>query len=292
MKKKIPSYNISDLLNQKDWVDFEIKTFNKMEEPEIEDQHKHNFYEILWIESGETSQSINFKEYKVEAYSLFFISPNQVHQFNDWNHLKGGNILFTEDFFLIDSTNKNILLEYIFLDNEYFSPQVKLVEKEFLEIKKILNLMMNENKIKKPSLKILKSYLYIFLEITKRTIESKSKIEIKSKELFYYKKFKLLVEEKWNKKLKARDYAKYLGISNHHLNFITKKISGKKVTEILINRKLLEAKRLLAYTDLSITEITKLLLFEDTSYFGKLFRKYNKVSAVEFRKNFSDKYLT
>ena len=44
MKNKIPSYNISDLLNQKGWVDFEIRTFKQMEDSEIEDQHKHNFY--------------------------------------------------------------------------------------------------------------------------------------------------------------------------------------------------------------------------------------------------------
>ncbi|MBK7360408.1 MAG: hypothetical protein IPI96_14415 [Saprospiraceae bacterium] len=57
-------------------------------------------YEILWTEKGISKQTIEvIKNMKFYSNSLFFISPNQVHQFEEWKPLKGGTILFTEDFF-------------------------------------------------------------------------------------------------------------------------------------------------------------------------------------------------
>jgi len=45
----------------------------------------------------------------------------------------------------------------------------------------------------------------------------------------------------------------------------------------------LEAKRLLAHTNLSISEIAYRLNFQDNSYFGRFFKKYVKITPEAFR---------
>jgi len=45
-------------------TEFEILRFEKMEEPDVNDFHKHSFYEILWTERGERKQIIDYNEYE------------------------------------------------------------------------------------------------------------------------------------------------------------------------------------------------------------------------------------
>ena len=107
MKNLFPFYSIGHFINQQgNQTQFEIMLFDSIEEPDVDDIHKHTFYEILWTESGISKQTIDYKEYEVLPNSLFFISPNQIHQFEEWKPLKGGTILFTEDFFLLNYYSK------------------------------------------------------------------------------------------------------------------------------------------------------------------------------------------
>lgn len=118
MKDLFPFYTIGHFINEPtNRTEFEIMRFDEMDEPEVDDIHKHTFYEILWTEKGISKQTIDYKEYEVLPNSLFFISPNQVHQFEEWKPLKGGTILFTEDFFLLNQNHKDKLFELSFLDN-------------------------------------------------------------------------------------------------------------------------------------------------------------------------------
>ena len=139
MKDLFPFYSIGHFINQPtNQTEFEIMQFDKMEEPNVDDIHKHTFYEILWTEKGISKQTIDYKEYEVLPNSLFFISPNQVHQFEEWKPLKGGTILFTEDFYLLNHNNKDKLFELSFLDNFYINPCIKLNKRNFAEVKKLL----------------------------------------------------------------------------------------------------------------------------------------------------------
>ena len=83
--------SISNLINQPDKkVDFLVDRFEDMVEPEnIEFPHKHNFYEILWITKGKSKQNIDYKNYAITDNTLFFISPGQLHLFEEWEDIEG-----------------------------------------------------------------------------------------------------------------------------------------------------------------------------------------------------------
>jgi len=149
MKEIFPFYSFGHFINQPtNPTEFAMLRFDKMEEPNVDDYHKHTFYEILWTEKGKSKQIIDYNEYEVKPNSLFFILPNQVHYFEEWKPLTGGTILFTEDFYLLNKINKDTLFELSFLDNLYSNPYIQFSKKEFEEVLHLIYLLERDNSVK------------------------------------------------------------------------------------------------------------------------------------------------
>lgn len=293
MERIFQNYNICDFVGSKDQnLDFYILPFDEMKEPDVDDFHKHTFYEILWFEEGNSKQYIDFKEYIVQPNSLFIISPGQVHCFEQWENIKGGNIFFREDFFLIPLTNPDALKEFHFLDNPFENPKLKFNSKNFALILNWILEIKNEFNKKNPSPKLLHSYLQILLiKIQELSLQNKN-LNIETKSLVIYKKFQQVLELKIYSSAKAEEYARALDYSSHHLNSILKSLTKKTTTELILERKILEAKRLLTYTDKNITEISKILFFYDSTYFTKIFKSFTNLTPISFREKISEKYRT
>ena len=263
-----------------------------MEEPNVDDIHKHTFYEILWTEKGISKQTIDYKEYEVQPNSLFFISPNQVHQFEEWRPLKGGTILFTEDFFLLHHNNKDKLFELSFLDNFYSNPCIQLSKSNFAEIKQTIDLISKEQKRIDRSQTITQSLLHILLAQVQRCIDIATEKPISKKYLILFKQFKSLLDKHFAENKTVSFFAQQLHITTHHLNLITKEVTGKTASEVIRARSILEAKRLLTFTDKTVTEIAFELNYTDSSYFAKTFKAETNQSPIAFKTEMSEKYRT
>jgi AraC family transcriptional regulator, transcriptional activator of pobA len=291
MQKIFPFYSIGHFINQPtNQTEFEILQFDKMEEPDVDDIHKHTFYEILWTEEGISKQTIDFNEYEVLPNSLFFISPNQVHQFEEWKPLKGGTILFTEDFFLLNYNNKEKLFELSFLDNFYANPCIQFDEKNFADLKQTIDLIANEQKRDDKSPTITQSLLHVLLVQIQRCIDTTTEKPISKKYLIVYKQFKNLLEKHFIDKQTTSFFAQHLNITAHHLNLISKEVTGKTASEVIRARSVLEAKRLLTFTDFTISEIAAQLNYFDSSYFSKIFKAETGKTPLLFKNQMSEKY--
>ncbi|OYU68235.1 MAG: AraC family transcriptional regulator [Cytophagaceae bacterium BCCC1] len=291
MKNLFPLYSIGHFINEPtNRTEFEIMQFDEMVEPNVDDIHKHTFYEILWTEKGISKQTIDYKEYEVLPNSLFFISPNQVHQFEEWKPLTGGTILFTEDFFLLNHNNKDKLFELTFLDNFYANPSIQLSKGNFAEIMQIINLIKNEQKRIDKSQTITQSLLHILLAQVQRCIDIETEKPISKKYLVIFKQFKSLLDNHFADNKTASFFAQQLHITAHHLNLITKEVTGKTASEVIRARSILEAKRLLTFTDSTVSEIAFELNYTDSSYFAKTFRAEINQSPMEFKTEISEKY--
>ncbi len=291
MKNLFPFYTIGHFVNQpNNPTEFEILRFDEMEDPNVDDIHKHTFYEILWTEKGISKQTIDYKEYEVLPNSLFFISPNQVHQFEEWKPLKGGTILFTEDFFLLNHNNKDKLFELSFLDNLYANPCIQLSKKDFSAIKQTIYLIINEQQRKDKIQTITQAYLHILLAQIQRCIDTKNEKPVSKKYLILFKQLKNLLDKHFADNQTATFFAEQLHITTHHLNLITRNVAGKTASEVIRARSILEAKRLLTFTDFSVTEIANQLNYFDSSYFSKLFKAETNKTPVAFKSEMSEKY--
>ena len=291
MKELFPFYSIGHFINEPtNKTEFEIMRFDEMEEPDVDDIHKHTFYEILWTEKGISKQTIDYKEYEVLPNSLFFISPNQVHQFEEWKPLTGGTILFTEDFFLLNHNSKNRLFELSFLDNFYANPCVNLCENQFALIKQTIDLITAEQKRKAKSETILQSLLHILLAQVQRCIDTETEKPISKNYLILFKQFKNLLDKHFAENQTVNFYAQQLFITQHHLNLITNTVTGKTASEVIRARSILEAKRLLTFTDKTVSEVAFELNYTDSSYFAKIFKAEANLSPMAFKNQMSEKY--
>ncbi len=291
MKDLFPFYSIGHFIGEpNNPTSFEITLFEEMEELDIEDPHKHTFYEILWFDKGTSVQTIDYQEYKIEPKTLFFISPNQLHHFEEWQPLKGGSIFFTEHFFLLNQLDQEKLFEVTFLDNFYEQPFLKPDEATYGEIRQTIDLIIVEKRRDDCSINIIQSLLNILLAQIQRAIDKNRKESVSKNHVVTYKKLKNLIDKHFKEPLKASKYADKLNLTQHHLNLIARQVTGKTTTELIRSRSILEAKRLLTFSDYSVSEIAVELGYFDLSYFAKVFKSETNVSPLEFRKTMSEKY--
>ncbi len=284
MTTLFPFYSIGHFLNQPaNPTEFEITRFDTMDEPDVDDLHKHTFYEIIWIESGESRQVIDYKDYDMRANSLFFISPGQLHSFEEWKPVTGGTIMFTADFFLLNHTNPDRLFELSFLDNFYANPCLHPDPNSYTDIKHTIDLLTAEHGRADRSLPICQSLLHVLLQQVQRSIDTQTGQSVSKKYLVIYKNFKHLVDAHFMENNTASVYAARLNITPHHLNEVTKRITGRTATEVIRARRILEAKRLLTFTDQTVAEIAAGLNHFDGSYFAKLFKAEVGLSPTAFK---------
>ena len=284
MTTLFPFYSIGHFINQPaNPTEFEITRFETMDEPDVDDLHKHTFYEIIWIEDGESRQVIDYKDYDIRASSLFFISPGQLHSFEEWKPVTGGTIMFTADFFLLNHSNPDRLFELSFLDNFYANPCLRPDPDSYADIKHTIDLLTAEHRRTDRSMPICQSLLHILLQQVQRSIDTQTGQSVSKKYLVIYKNFKNLVDEYFMENGTASTYAARLNITPHHLNDVTKRVTGKTATEVIRARSMLEAKRLLTFTDQTVAEVAAGLNYFDGSYFAKLFKAEVGLSPTAFR---------
>jgi AraC family transcriptional activator of pobA len=291
MKEIFKRYNIGHFINEPaNLCEFAITRFDEMEEPNVDEIHKHSFYEILWTEKGKSRQSIDYNEYEVLPDTLFFISPNQVHRFEEWKPLTGGTILFTEDYFLLNHNSEDKLFELTFLDNMYANPCIYFSKADFAGIKHTIDLIYREQNRDDKSAAITQYLLHILLTQVQRCVDSQAKNVISKKYLILFKEFKNMLDKHFPEKQTATFYADKLCITPHHLNLVSKAVTGRTASEIIKSRSILEAKRLLTFTDKTITEIATDLSYFDSSYFAKIFKADVGASPNDFKREMSEKY--
>jgi len=98
------------------------------------------------------------------------------------------------------------------------------------------------------------------------------------------KSFRKLIEHNFIKLKFPKQYAALLYVTPNHLNALCNDLVGTSAGELIRNRIILEAKRLLINMELSISEIAEKLAFNDDSYFIKFFKKQVGTTPDKFRK--------
>ena len=93
-----------------------------------------------------------------------------------------------------------------------------------------------------------------------------------------------LMRENLPQRWLARDYARALSLTPTHLNRITRAQTGLSAARFIEARQMQEARRLLAYTRLSVAEIGYALGFDDPTYFSRVFRRQSGETPTRWRK--------
>lgn len=98
------------------------------------------------------------------------------------------------------------------------------------------------------------------------------------------RRFEALVDAHYAEHLKVAAYAARLGVSPTHLSRVMRAATGQPATAAIQERIIREARRHLAYSNLSVSQIAYGLGYEDPAHFSRVFRRTTGLSPTEFRK--------
>ncbi len=99
------------------------------------------------------------------------------------------------------------------------------------------------------------------------------------------RKYSVLVEQDFRSPNSVSHYAKILGVTPTHLTRACKETCGRTASEFLSNRKVAEARRLLADTKTPVKDIAQDLGFTSPAYFTRAFSTKTGMSPLVFRRS-------
>ena len=136
---------------------------------------------------------------------------------------------------------------------------------------------------------LLQSLISVLLVwVTRQVIQRREARQVPQRGREYLSLFNQQVETRFREQPTVEQLAHKVGISVAHLNTVCRELSGQSALQIIHQRLLLEAKRLLIYTPMTVSEVADNLGFADPAYFSRFFRRLNGTSPSVFRAGRTD----
>lgn len=284
MRHNIPTLDICTLSETRD-PEFVVERFSSYlrYHKNLNFPHRHNFYHVVFFTEGAGSHSIDFHKFSVVPNQIYFMVPGQVHSWNFEGNIDGYVVNFTSEFFQSFLLRHDYLGMFSFFNGISQDSVINLGQDLLEPIKERFEDLLALNKLNNPMQKDLIKVilLQMFLMIDQYNLKDKL---YNQPNYTLLRNFRKLIEKHYTEFRLPKQYADLLFVTPNHLNALCKSTTGIKAGELIRNRILLEAKRLLVNHDMTITEISNELNFNDNSYFTKFFRKQVGMTPEEFRK--------
>jgi AraC family transcriptional activator of pobA len=287
MQANIPRIDINSLSEHKE-DDIMISRFAEYLaiHPNLTLPHRHSFYHLLFFTEGSGMHTIDFNHFEVRPYQIYFMIPGQVHSWNFEGNVEGFVVNFSDNFFASFLLRPDYLSSFSFFTGKTeesvinLPDQVHSVTEHLFE--DLIRQTTQKNSLKEDMIRVLLLQIFILIEQTS-SLNQHPDATFKSHPVL--NNFQKLIDKNFIDIRQPGEYAKLLNITPNHLNALCKEHLGRQAGEIIRDRVVLEAKRLLVNLGLSISEIAYKLNFNDNSYFTKFFKKEVGISPEVFRKN-------
>ena len=265
---------------------FSVSTVQFEKACTIDHSVQQNAYSIYWIQEGSGTYNIDFEQYQFTDNVLFFLSPGQVFTVDSELIKTAYKLTFARDFYCIQTHDAEVACNGILFNNIYETPFVKPCAKETAKLNFILESLVEEFQQNETAhYDMLQSYLKQFI-ISAVRVKKENHVIKEDTETRLFKDFSLLVEMNYKTLHAVTDYATRLGLSPKSITKHFQKLGAKTPSDFIKSRILLEAKRLLIYTDKTVKEIAFELGFNDPAYFTRFFTKAILKSPLQFKKDY------
>lgn len=249
--------------------------------------HTLTYYDITFITEGEGVFTIGSRAYKAIPGDVFFSKPGEVRNW-DTNHIVDGYALIFEDEFLSALFRDAMFVQHL----AYFKPErtscrLRLSDGLYARIIQVLqHIKMEIDSYEQNGVHVLRALLYEVLMLLERDFQKFTDEEVGDKESNhrYIDKFIHLVAQHVKEQHSVQFYADQLCITSNYLNELITSSLGLSAKRYIQHKVMDEAKRLLAYTELSVSDIAFELHFSTVSYFIRSFRRHTGETPLLYRK--------
>lgn len=240
-------------------------------------------YTVLFVSEGEGIFHADFASFHFKAPVLLFSTPQQSIHIKESKPLVYSVLQFHGDFYCIEYHRNEVACNGLLFNNIYLEPSIALTVEQHRLYVQLMDQITDELKQVTPSEIVLRAYIQLFLaKSSSIKMNSVEKQELQKDEKM--DQFRLLLEEHFLTLHKPSDYASLLAMTPNSFTKQCRKRFHKTPTQMIQERQILEAKKHLHLTRMSIKEIAFALKFQDEYYFSRVFKKMTNVSPQTFRK--------
>lgn len=245
--------------------------------------HRDDHYIFFLMEGGKCNMMIDFNEVIIDAQCLYYILPGQVHHSitnykpHGW-FLAVDTALVPQEFRLVFE-NQLLLQQPYALGAEQMENCVTLI--------KLLHQHFTSNAGSPFYVDILRSLLNSFIGKTACGYVSMNELGQKpARPVQIAHGFKQLIGKHYKTEKSPSAYAAMLNISESYLNEALKKVTGFSVSYWITHEVMLEAQRLLYYSEATAKQVAHELGYDDHTYFSRLFKNNTGSTPLAFRSTY------
>lgn len=281
-QQPIPTYSLKQSLHG--FIHVNAFESCKDQEPHLGQPHRDENYVLFFQQKGDSRLMIDFNEVNVNGCAVIVILPGQVHH----------RLSATESIawsVAIDASWVDDRFRNLFLHGKTQNEAVSVSAKESVIIKNAIllleNMLLNLEQAKYYEFtlrSIADTCVTLFASVFSRSEPIQDQQEQRSG--IITRAFRQLLTSNFKAMKAPSQYADVLNISVAYLNEAVKASTGYSVGQWIQQEVILEAKRILFYTEYSVKEIAAILGYEDSTYFIRTFSRVTKMSPLQFRKKY------
>lgn len=286
---KIPALNIQQFLDKKPLDSLYVNSFSThivLNQNLINRPHSHNFYLCVLFTKGSGTHEIDFNSYTIKPGMVFFLKPGQTHFWKFDTQPEGYIFFHSQEFYELKYLD-HTLSSFPFYYSNQNPPFLELSTEKLIDLSihfsDIFKEYQENNLLREAKITNLINYIYIELtriytaDIAIEKLGSTSYSQI-------LEQLETLINIHFYSKKLPKFYASKLNITTKHLNRVVQKTINKTTSQLISERILLEAKRLIVHSTDNLAGISNTLEFSDYAYFSKFFKSKIGMTPMEFRK--------
>lgn len=288
-KGSIPVYDISTIDQQahRSLLVQRLEPYLQKHYASLHRPHRHSFFHFVMFTKGTGTHTIDFEKFVVQPYQMYFMRPGQVHSWHFEGAVDGYIVHFYEELLSAFLYNSHYLERFHFTSGNTSEGICQLPLPLQSRVTQIFeDLLQEAAEQKEQHIDMIRLKLLELFILVERNCFSNNNTNVPQQKLTVLRSFQQLIDKHYKELKLPKDYAELLYITPNHLNALCQDLVGKTAGDLIRERILLEAKRLLTNAGMTITEIAYNLNFQDNSYFVRFFKKGVGMTPEEFRKSF------
>jgi AraC-like DNA-binding protein/mannose-6-phosphate isomerase-like protein (cupin superfamily) len=250
---------------------------------DISFKHRHPHFEIFWIRRGRGVLARDCERIEIQPHSLVIVGPGDVHYWAETDHVEGSCLSVSELF----TSSSNFSLPFSQLTS-FLQPNgsraMRLKPTEDALIRNVFEIIRDRQvQANFDRREVLKALLLILFSKIHGFYAGQGGLPLELAVSPLTRDFKQALLTECPRLVSVKEFAQHLNVSRSYLHRAVLQDTGRNPSDLIRDRLIFEAKRLLLHTAHSQAEIAGRLGFRTPAYFASFFRRHTAVSPKEFR---------
>ena len=246
--------------------------------------HRHDYHELIWIRDGRGHHSIDGTTVPVRPGTVTVIGRGQVHVFEEGEALHGAVVRFSEET-LAEPGARRGTPEWLLAGRG--GRTVVVPRGEHARLDALIDALGAE--LQRPAdehspelHRHLLSTILLWIERWYDATRTERRA-VDDAEVQLHRRFTRLLEDDFAGHHDAAHYADALAVPPAALSRALSQVTGRATKDLILDRVMLEAARLLRFTDLTVGEVARRVGYEDPLYFSRAFKRRHDEAPQVYR---------